>query len=192
MQLRIGDWPIYALVLAFGQIISANSYQITLLTGEVGQFAEKLYLILVVYLTTSIIWWVLYRRVQAVVTLSLPFVFYGLSFLVIGLAHYTEAASRRGWIQNVWVELYTVASSSGFVFFALNFGDHGSVTVSFWVFRVCVIRSVSRSTSPFSGTGVLVSADVEQLVCRSQVSISVAGKLLPSHSSSPLYPGSSV
>ncbi|KAK5267899.1 Cell wall alpha-1,3-glucan synthase ags1, partial [Exophiala xenobiotica] len=43
MQLRIGDWPVYAFFMGFGQIIAANSYQITLLTGEVGQTADKLY-----------------------------------------------------------------------------------------------------------------------------------------------------
>jgi len=140
MQFRLGDWPAYALVLAFGQIISANSYQITLLTGEIGQSAKKLYLISVIYLTTSIIWWVLYRRVQAVLTLSLPFAFYGLSFLLIGLAHCAHTASRRDLIQNVGVGLYAVASSSGSVFFALNFGDDGGATVSSWVFRGCVIQ----------------------------------------------------
>jgi alpha-1,3-glucan synthase len=42
MQMRIGDWPLYSFFLAFGQIIAANSYQITLLSGEVGQTAEAL------------------------------------------------------------------------------------------------------------------------------------------------------
>lgn len=70
---RLGDWPVYSLLLAFvrcsleistptnrpnqGQIIAANSYQITLLTGEVGQPETKLYAIASIYLATSIVWW---------------------------------------------------------------------------------------------------------------------------------------
>ena len=84
MQMRIGDWPLYSFFLAFGQIIAANSYQITLLTGTVGQTAEKLYVIASIYLITSIAWWVCFRSLKSVYCLSLPFIFYGLavSFMI--------------------------------------------------------------------------------------------------------------
>lgn len=73
---RLGDWPVYSLLLAFvsyrggcvrlescmltkpqGQVMAANSYQITLLTGEVGESATKLYIIASIYLATSLLWW---------------------------------------------------------------------------------------------------------------------------------------
>ena len=79
MQMRIGDWPLYSFFLAFGQIIAANSYQITLLTGTVGQTAEKLYVIASIYLVTSIGWWVCFRNLKSIYCLSLPFIFYGLA-----------------------------------------------------------------------------------------------------------------
>lgn len=79
MQMRIGDWPLYSFFLAFGQIIAANSYQITLLTGTVGQTAEKLYVIASIYLVTSIFWWFCFRWLKSVYSLSLPFIFYGLA-----------------------------------------------------------------------------------------------------------------
>jgi alpha-1,3-glucan synthase len=144
MQLRIGDWPIYAFFMAFGQIIAANSYQITLLTGEIGQSAGKLYSIATVYLITSICWWILYRRFQSRLCLSLPFLFYGAAFVLIGTAHYGSTVSGRGWIQNIGTGLYAVASSSGSIFFALNFGDEGGAQVKAWVFRACVIQGTQQ------------------------------------------------
>ena len=77
MQMRIGDWPLYSFFLGFGQIIAANSYQITLLTGTVGQTAEKLYVIASIYLVTSVMWWVFFRSFKSIYVLSVPFLFYG-------------------------------------------------------------------------------------------------------------------
>ena len=111
-----------------GQIIAANSYQITLLTGSVGQAADKLYTIASIYLVSSAGWWFLYRRLQTVYVLSLPFVFYGLAFFFIGLAPLGSSITGRGWIQNVATGLYAVASSSGSIYFAVNFGDEGILT----------------------------------------------------------------
>ena len=145
MQTRVGDWPIYSLFLGFGQIIAANSYQITLLTGEVGQTATKLYVIASIYLVTSMFWWYTFRRLQSVYTLSVPFFFYGLAFALIGVAHFAGTKGARGWIQNVGTGLYAVASSSGSVFFALNFGDEGGAPVKAWVFRACVIQGTQQA-----------------------------------------------
>lgn len=79
MQVRIGDWPLYSFFLAFGQIIAANSYQITLLTGTVGQTAEKLYVVASIYLLTSVMWWFCFRYLKSIYVLSIPFLFYGLA-----------------------------------------------------------------------------------------------------------------
>lgn len=144
MQMKIGDWPAYAFLMAFGQIISANSYQITLLTGEVGQQASKLYVIASIYLATSIMWWYLFRRLPSLYSLSLPWLFYGLAFILIGTAHYASSADQRGWIQNVGAAFYATASSSGSIFFALNFGDEGGAHVKSWVFRACTIQGTQQ------------------------------------------------
>ena len=144
MQIRVGDWPVYAFFMAFGQIIAANSYQITLLTGEIGQTAEKLYIIATIYLVTSLCWWILFRRFSSRLCLSLPFFFYGLAFTLIGVAHYASTTKGRGWTQNVATGFYAVASSSGSIFFALNFGDEGGAHVKAWVFRACVIQGTQQ------------------------------------------------
>lgn len=143
MQIRVGDWPLYAYFLALGQIIAANSYQITLLTGEVGQTADKLYVVASIYLGASIMWWLLYRRFESVVTLSVPFLLYGLAFFFVGVAHWASYTGTY-WIQNVGTAFYAIASASGFLFFALNFGDEGGAQVSAWVFRACVIQGCQQ------------------------------------------------
>lgn len=143
MQLRFLDWPVYSLFLAFGQIIAANSYQITLLTGEVGQPASKLYAIASIYLVTSIGWWMMFRRLPSRFCLSLPFAFYGLAFFFVAMAHYGYG-NTRGWIQNIGTAWYAVASSSGSIFFALNFGDEGGAQTKTWVFRACIIQGTQQ------------------------------------------------
>lgn len=70
-------------------------------------------------------WWFLYRRLKTVYVLSLPFAFYGSAFLLIGLAPLGSSVASRGWIQNVATGFYALASSSGSIYFAVNFGDEG-------------------------------------------------------------------
>lgn len=145
MQMRIGDWPVYSLFLGLGQIIAANSYQITLLTGEVGQKAEKLYGIATAYLITSILWWFFFRFFRSVLVLTIPWFLYGIAFSIIGLAHFEPDSFTRGWIQNVGSGVYAAASSSGSIFFALNFGDEGGAPVKQWVFRACLIQGTQQA-----------------------------------------------
>jgi alpha-1,3-glucan synthase len=91
---RVGDWPVYSILLALGQIISANSYQITLLIGEVGETALQLYVIATIYAVSSIGWWLLFRRLKSVYCLSIPFILYGAAFLCIGLAPFFGSFAR--------------------------------------------------------------------------------------------------
>jgi alpha-1,3-glucan synthase len=145
MQLRIGDWPIYSFLLGLGQILAANSYQITLLTGQVGQTAEMLYGIATTYLITSVIWWFVFRNYKSVVVLSVPWIFYGFAFIILGTAHFETNTFARGWIQNIATGFYATASSSGSIFFALNFGDESGAPVKDWVFRACVIQGTQQA-----------------------------------------------
>ncbi|KAL8812634.1 MAG: hypothetical protein Q9200_000893 [Gallowayella weberi] len=140
MQKKIGDWHLYSFLLAFGQIIAANSYQITLLTGEHGQSANKLYIIACIYLVASSLWWLLFRLVKQVYVLSLPFLLYGLAFFLVGMAPYTSDLAARGWIYNVATAFYAAGSASGSLFFALNFGTEGGTPAHSWAFRACVIQ----------------------------------------------------
>ncbi len=86
-----------------------------------------------------------FRTFKSVYVLSIPFVFYGLAFFFVGLAPLVKGFSGRGWVQNVATGCYATASSSGSIFFALNFGDQGGAPVTSWVFRACVIQGTQVS-----------------------------------------------
>lgn len=144
VQYKIRDWPVYSFMIALGQILSANSYQVTLLSGEIGQSATKLYVVASIYLAGSLVWWTLYRTVQSRYVISLPFICYGLAFFILGMAPYGSSMHARGWIQNVATGLYALASGSGSLFFALNFGSEGGTATHTWVFRACVVQGTQQ------------------------------------------------
>ncbi|KAK2044728.1 glycosyl transferase group 1 [Colletotrichum somersetense] len=144
LQIRLGDWPIYSFLLGLGQILSANSYQIVLLTGSTTQTANRLYLIASVYLGTSILWWIVFRRFAALYTLTLPFLLYGLGFLLLGISPFLPLHGGRGAVQVVATCFYTAASSTGSLYFAVNFGDEGGAPINIWLFRACIIQGIQQ------------------------------------------------
>lgn len=144
LQFRIGDWPLYTILLALGQIMGANSYQITLLSGPRGQSEEKFYIVSGIYLAASVGWWLCFRLLKSVHLLSLPFTLYALSLLLLGLSVVLPTTSAIAGIQNTATGLYTIASASGSLYFALNFGDEGGSPVKSWVFRACVIQGTQQ------------------------------------------------
>jgi alpha-1,3-glucan synthase len=136
---------LYTLFLAIGQIMAANSYQITLLSGPYGQNAEKFFFIAGIYLTASVLWWFFYRWFKPVYVLSLPFVLYGFSFLVLGIVPFLKDSSVViEWTQNAATGMYTTASASGSLYFALNFGDEGGSPIRSWVYRACIIQGTQQ------------------------------------------------
>ena len=144
MRWRVGNWPVYALFLGLGQIISTNSAQITLLVGQIGETAVKLYVIAAVYCLSSIVWWFLFYRFPSVVVLSLPWFIYSIAFIIIGVSPFGLSYVGRAWAQNIGAGVYAVASSSGSLFFALNFGDQGAVPVKDWMFRASLIQGLQQ------------------------------------------------
>ncbi|KAK3317605.1 hypothetical protein B0T19DRAFT_469342 [Cercophora scortea] len=144
MLRKVFDWPVYTLILAFGQILAANSYQISLLNGEQGQTAGMLYTIASIYAATSIVWWVAFRRLKSVWVLSVPFAVYGAAFIFAGCAPFGRSMFARGWLQNIASGLYAAAASSGSMYFALNFGDEGGAPVKTWVIRACAVQGIQQ------------------------------------------------
>lgn len=111
--------------MAFGQILSINSYQITLLTGEASQTTDKLYIIGSVYLATSIMWWLMIRNFKSLYSVALPWVFFGLAFAILGVTGFISDSDTQDTVQLIATVLYAAGASSGAVMFALNFGDEG-------------------------------------------------------------------
>ncbi|KAL5338002.1 hypothetical protein BJX70DRAFT_408930 [Aspergillus crustosus] len=144
MRWRIGNWPVYSLFLGLGQIIATNSAQITLLAGQVGEPAVKLYVVAAIYCVSSIGWWLLFYGFPSVIVLSLPWFIYALAFTIIGISPFGLNALGRAWAQHIAAGVYAIASSSGSFFFALNFGDQGAVPVKDWMFRASLIQGLSQ------------------------------------------------
>lgn len=138
LSIRIGDWPVYAFLMALGQIMSVNSYQIVLLTGESSQTSEKLYIIGSVYLLTSIMYWFMIRHLKSLYAITLPWLFFGLAFMLLGVAPFLGDGAVQEAVRTTATALYAAGASSGAVMFALNFGDEGkfcshfSWFVPFW------------------------------------------------------------
>lgn len=146
LQYKVGDWPLYTLLLALGQIMAANSYQITLLTRSQGQNDEEFYIIAGIYLIASLSWWICYRTLKSVYVLSVPFLLYGIAFLLLGCVPFypSHAIISIARVQNAATGFYTVASASGSLYFALNFGDEGGSPIKSWVNRACIIQGTQQ------------------------------------------------
>jgi alpha-1,3-glucan synthase len=144
LQYRVGEWPVYAILLAIGQVIASNSYQITLLTGSVGEAASKLYATAGVYLVFTIVWYIMSRTLKLFHPLSLPFFVYGVAFLVLGVSPFASNTVARAWLQNVATGIYAAAASSGGLAFAFNFGTDGGSPVSTWIARLAAIQGASQ------------------------------------------------
>ncbi|RAQ45497.1 hypothetical protein AFGD_005920 [Aspergillus flavus] len=144
MRRRLGKWPVYALFLGLGQIIATNSAQMTLLVGQVGETATKLYIIATIYCISSICWWLLFYRFPSVIVLTLPWFIYCMAFIIIGVSPFALTSLGRAWAQNVAAGVYSAASSSGSLFFALNFGDQGAVPIKDWMFRASLIQGIQQ------------------------------------------------
>ncbi|KAG8157720.1 hypothetical protein KVR01_012382 [Diaporthe batatas] len=144
LQYQLGDWPIYAILLSISQVIATNSYQITLLTGTVGQTATKLYVVASIYLGSTIVWYTLSRTLSLVYSTAIPFYFYGIAFMILGFSPFATDEVVQGWVQNVATGFYAFAASSGGISFAFNFGTDGGSTVSTWIMRLAIIQGVSQ------------------------------------------------
>ncbi|KAJ5999260.1 hypothetical protein N7451_007070 [Penicillium sp. IBT 35674x] len=144
LSTRVMDWPIYSILLALGQIMAANSSQITLLTSGSGSGPSALYILGSIYIVTSCGWWFAFRRIPSIYILSLPFVLYGLAFFIIGVASFSSNIPGQAWAYHIAAAFYTVGSSSGYLFFSLNFGDDGGSKIESWVYRACLIQGTQN------------------------------------------------
>lgn len=98
-----------------GQIVGVSSYHVHLLTGKVGQSDQQFYFMATKYISTSVLWWVLFRMFKSVYVLALPFLFYRLAFLVLGLANNAKTIIVRDWVEKTATAFYSIASSSYWV-----------------------------------------------------------------------------
>jgi alpha-1,3-glucan synthase len=75
-------------------MLSATSFQITLLSGQNWQTDLQLYVLGGVFLAASTVWYTMFRLKPSVYVLAAPWLFFGLAFLLIGL----PGISLRLWL----------------------------------------------------------------------------------------------
>ncbi|KAJ7285792.1 modular protein with glycoside hydrolase family 13 and glycosyltransferase family 5 domains [Mycena rebaudengoi] len=141
MAREIGGWPIYTIIIGLGQMISATSFQITLLTGRNWEDNIQLYVLGGVFLAASFVWYPLFRLKPSVYILSLPWVFFGLAFFLIGLPSISTAIvpAHRA-LANAATWCYAIASAAAFAFFGLNFGEEAGAATEVWTMRACIVQ----------------------------------------------------
>ena len=120
-------------------MLSATSFQITLLSGQNWQTDLQLYVLGGVFLAASAVWYVLFRYKPAVYVLAAPWIFFGIAFFLIGLPSVASALhSTHDVLSSVATWAYAVASSAAFLFFGLNFGEEAVraiMLLSVWCFQ---------------------------------------------------------
>ncbi|KAJ8521655.1 hypothetical protein ONZ45_g1682 [Pleurotus djamor] len=141
MAREVGGWPLYTIVIALGQMLSATSFQITLLSGRNWQDDLQLYVLGAVFLAASSVWYPLFRLKPSVYVLSAPWIFFGLAFFLIGLPSVapTLVSAHRA-LSSVATWSYAVASAAAFLFFGLNFGEEAGAATEVWTLRACVVQ----------------------------------------------------
>ncbi|KAJ7111552.1 modular protein with glycoside hydrolase family 13 and glycosyltransferase family 5 domains [Mycena crocata] len=138
---EIAGWPLYTIIIGLGQMISATSFQITLLTGRNWEDNVQLYVLGGVFLAASFVWYPLFRLKPSVYILSIPWIFFGLAFFMIGLPSVATAIvpAHRA-LANAATWCYAVASAAAFAFFGLNFGEEAGAATEVWTMRACIVQ----------------------------------------------------
>ncbi|KZT26358.1 glycosyltransferase family 5 protein [Neolentinus lepideus HHB14362 ss-1] len=141
MSRELGGWPLYTIVIAAGQMLSATSFQITLLSGQNWQDNLQLYVLGGVFLAASFVWYTLFRLKPSVYVLAAPWIFFGLAFFLIGLPSVTSALHpTHKALSSAATWCYAVASAAAFCFFGLNFGEEAGAATEVWMMRACIVQ----------------------------------------------------
>ncbi|KAJ7777588.1 modular protein with glycoside hydrolase family 13 and glycosyltransferase family 5 domains [Mycena maculata] len=141
MGREIFDWPLYTIIIGLGQMISATSYQMTLLTGKNYQNNTALYILGGFFLGATFVWYPLFRLKPAIWVLGLPWFFFSIAFFLIGLP---SISSKILPVHQIIAEVatwsYAIASAAGFAFFGLNFGEEAGAATEVWTLRACIVQ----------------------------------------------------
>ncbi|KAI0341602.1 glycoside hydrolase family 13 and glycosyltransferase family 5 domain-containing protein [Trametopsis cervina] len=141
MSRELGGWPLYTIIIAAGQMLSATSFQITLLSGQNWQTDLQLYVLGGVFLASSAVWYVLFRYRPSVYVLSAPWLFFALAFFLIGLPSVAPALhGAHDILTSLATWSYAVASAAAFLFFGLNFGEEAGAATEVWMMRAVVVQ----------------------------------------------------
>lgn len=145
MQRQIGKWPLYCVILGAGQMLSATSYQMTLLSGSNYQKDRALYVLSGIFLFFSFVWYGLFRYKPSVIVLSIPWIFFAIAFFMIGLPAVVNFSTEvNSGISDGASWAYAIASAAGFLFFGCNFGEEAGAATEVWALRACMVQGLQQ------------------------------------------------
>lgn len=123
------------------QTLSATSYQIVLLSGSNGETNVQLYIVGAIFFAASVFWYMLSRFKASRWVLSLPWFFFSIAFLLIGLPYISKKlVPAHDILSDVATYAYAIASAAGFAFFGLNFGEEAGAATEVWILRACIVQ----------------------------------------------------
>lgn len=140
MQRQLFGWPLYAVILALGQMLGATSFQITLLSGQNWQDNIELYVLGGVFLGASVVWYSLFRLKPCLYVLSAPWLFFALAFVLVGIPAIVPSMPHSKFVTAVATWCYAVASAAAFLFFGLNFGEEAGVATEIFTLRATIVQ----------------------------------------------------
>ncbi|KAI8902926.1 hypothetical protein BC833DRAFT_571187 [Globomyces pollinis-pini] len=135
---EILNWPIYGIILCIGQLMGLASFQITIISKASSFDSLDFYLLGIAFIIGCIFWYALYFKKASKLGLCGPFVLYSLAF--IGLAFPYRSRYYLLPIQMI----YSFASASGPLFFALNFGAEDGSEIKVWIYRSILGESLRQ------------------------------------------------
>ena len=104
-----------------------------------------LYIICAIFLVSTLAWYTLFRMKPSVWVLSTPWLFFFFAFVLIGFPSlHGVFTPPRQTIYRVATWMYAIASSAGFLFFGLNFGDEAGAATEVWVTRACIVQGLQQ------------------------------------------------
>ncbi|KAI9206635.1 glycoside hydrolase family 13 and glycosyltransferase family 5 domain-containing protein [Polychytrium aggregatum] len=149
-EIRKG-WPVYTIMLMFGQLVAASAFQLVLLTNSLVSPQVDMYITAGTFLIGTVVWWVVYRRFPPKIVLTIPFYVYSISMLLL-IAYTvmmllmpvpTDTLATYA-VQRVAVCFYTFASASGPFYFTMNFATDAGSNTSSWITRASVIEGIRQ------------------------------------------------
>jgi alpha-1,3-glucan synthase len=124
-------------------MLAANSYQMTLFTGQNYQDDVQLYVLGGVFLCSSFVWYSLFWWRPSVYVLSAPWLFFGIAFFLIAIPSLSPSVAQTHTIlSDLATWSYAVSSAGAFAFFGLNFGEEavsGVLVVYLGVYLTCLV-----------------------------------------------------
>ncbi|VDB82993.1 unnamed protein product [Peniophora sp. CBMAI 1063] len=141
---EIGGWPLYTIIMSLGQILSATSFQLTLLSGSSNQTDLQLYVLGGVFLAACCVWYPLFRLKPSIWCLSGPWLFFGLAFFFIGLPSIPGLENLHEVLSDVATWCYAAASAASFCFFGLNFGEEAGASTETWMLRAVIVQGTQQ------------------------------------------------